>query len=76
MNFVTLWRCGFWISGIAATFYLLTWIAMAWKPKRVLLGGVESLWLRCLVRSVYAGLLIVLLGAIDVIVNDFLFWRP
>jgi hypothetical protein len=75
MRFWLLWQCGFWISGVAAVLYLSTWTVMAWKPSRVLLGGVETLWMRCLIRAIYAGLCLVALGALDAIATDILFWR-
>jgi hypothetical protein len=40
-----------------------------------LLGGVETLWMRCLIRAIYAGLCVVVLGALDAIATDILFWR-
>ena len=70
MVFRTLWQCGAWTLGISGGLYVLTWILMASWPSRVLLGGVESLWLRCLVRAAYVGIAIILLGALDLTFAD------
>lgn len=75
MHSFLLWQCGFWVMGIAVGMYLATWAVMVWKPSRVMLGGVETLWMRCLLRVIYLGLSLILLGALDLVVTDILFWR-
>jgi hypothetical protein len=75
MIFKLLWLCGSCTVGIAAAAYLLTWLTMALWPSRVLLGGVEALWLRFLLRTAYVGVTIILLGAFDALAADLLAGR-
>ncbi len=75
MIFKLLWVCGSWTVGIAGAAYLLTWLVMALWPSRVLLGGVEALWLRFLLRTAYVGVTIILLGALDAVAADLLAGR-
>lgn len=62
------------IAGGLAVF-LLTWRLLLKNPERYLLGGVETIWLKCLTRIVYAGLLVVIFGVIAAVVRTYLFWR-
>jgi hypothetical protein len=75
MTDVQLLSAGAWISGTGGVLFVLTWFFMAKFPSKVLLGGVEGLWLRCLLRVVYAGLLIIILGVLNVMIKTALFWR-
>jgi hypothetical protein len=62
------------ISAVAALLFVITWILMAKYPK-ILLGGVEGLWLRCLIRVVYAGLAIVILAVLNTMLGTILLRR-
>ena len=75
MIFKLLWVCGSWTVGIAGVAYVLTWLTMALWPSRVLLGGVEALWLKFLLRTAYMGVTIILLGALDAVAADLLTGR-
>jgi hypothetical protein len=68
-------RVGAVLAGTAGALFLLTWFVMARFPSKVLLGGVEALWLRCLVRAVYVGLLVIVLGVLNKLLETALFWR-
>ena len=57
------------IALVGGTLFLLTWFFMVKFPSKVLLGGVEGLWLRCLIRVVYAGLLVLILGVLNVMIK-------
>lgn len=67
-----LWICGFTMTGVAVALYLATWFVITRWPSKVLLGGVESQWLKFLLRAAYVGLLIVLVGVVDAVVIDLL----
>jgi hypothetical protein len=66
---------GAWIAGTGGVLFVLTWIVMASFPSRVLLGGVEGLWLRCLIRIVYVGLIVLVLSVLNELIKTALFWR-
>jgi hypothetical protein len=68
-------RAGAWIAGTGGGLFVLTWFVMARYPSKVLLGGVEGLWLRCLIRVVYTGLAILILSVLSEMVRTTLFWR-
>jgi len=57
------------VSAIGGMLFLATWFVMAMFPSKVLLGGVEGLWLRCLIRVVYVGLFVIVLGVVNVIIK-------
>jgi hypothetical protein len=61
------------IAGGLAVF-LLTWWLLLKNPERYLLGGVETIWLKCLTRIIYAGLLVVTFGVVAAVVRTCLFW--
>ncbi len=63
------------ITCVALVLYVITWVLLLWKKDRLLLGGVESLWLRCLVNLAYMGIAVVMLGAIAQALFVFFFWR-
>ncbi len=75
MIYKQLWNCGVWTTGVAAGLYLLTWFVMARWRSGVLIGGVEALWLKFLIRAAYAGIAILFLGAMDAVVADLLLGR-
>jgi hypothetical protein len=75
MNDLQMLKTGAGIAGTGGTLFILTWFVMAKFPSKVLLGGVEGLWLRCLIRVVYAGLLVLLLGVLNEMIRTVLFWR-
>ena len=60
-------------GGMAA--FLMTWQILLKHPERYLLGGVESIWLKCLTRIIYVGLVVVILGVISAVLRTYLFWR-
>jgi hypothetical protein len=68
-------RAGSWIAGTGGVLFVLTWVVMAKYPSKVLLGGVEGLWLRCLIRVVYTGLAMLILSVLNEMVKTTLFWR-
>ncbi len=63
------------ITCISLVLYVTTWALLLWKKDRLLLGGVESLWLRCLVNLAYMGIAVVILGASAEVLFVFFFWR-
>jgi hypothetical protein len=75
MNDLQVLITGGWIAGTGAALFVFTWFFMATFPSKILLGGVEGLWLRCLIRVVYAGLLVLILGVVNVMIKTALFWR-
>lgn len=75
MNDLQILKTGAWIAGTGSALFILTWFVMAKFPSKVLLGGVEGLWLRCLIRVIYAGLLVLLLGVVNEMVRTVFFWR-
>jgi hypothetical protein len=60
-------------GGLAA--FLWTWQILLRHPERYLLGGVETIWLKCLTRIVYVGLVVVILGVMSAVLRTYLFWR-
>ena len=70
-----MFKTGAWIARTGGALFILTWFVMAKFPSKVLLGGVEGLWLRCLIRVVYAGVLVLLLGVLNDMIRTVLFWR-
>jgi hypothetical protein len=75
MNDLLMLKTGAWISATGGALFVLTWIVVAKFPSKVLMGGVEGLWLRCLIRVVYAGLLVLILGVLNELIRTTLFWR-
>ncbi len=57
------------VAGIGSILFLVTWFVIAKFPAKVLLGGVEGLWLRCLIRVIYAGLFVIVLGVANVMIK-------
>jgi hypothetical protein len=62
------------LVGLSLFFYAATWATMVLKPGW-LLGNVTMLWLRTLVRTLTAGLILILLFELNEIVRTILFWR-
>lgn len=75
MNDLQMLKTGAWIAATGGALFVLTWFIMARFPSKVLLGGVEGLWLRCLIRVVYAGLLVMILSVLNEMIRTALFWR-
>ena len=75
MNDLLMLKTGALISATGAVLFVLTWIVMAKFPSKVLLGGVEGLWLRCLIRVIYSGLIVLMLGVLNGLIRTALFWR-
>jgi hypothetical protein len=75
MNDLLMLKTGALISATGAVLFTLTWIVMAKFPSKVLLGGVEGLWLRCLIRVIYSGLIVLMLGVLNGLIRTALFWR-
>jgi hypothetical protein len=75
MNDLLMLKTGALISATGGGLFVLTWFVMAKFPSKVLLGGVEGLWLRCLIRVIYAGLIVLLLGVLNGLIRTVLFWR-
>lgn len=69
MNDAQVLMVGGLVSAIGGMLFLATWFVMAMFPSKVLLGGVEGLWLRCLIRVVYVGLFVIVLGVVNVIIK-------
>jgi len=66
---------GILMSVVGMTAFLWTWKILLKHPERYLLGGVESIWLRCLTRIIYVGLVVVILGVSCAVLRTYLFWR-
>lgn len=75
MNDLLMLKTGALIPATGAVLFVLTWIVMAKFPSKVLLGGVEGLWLRCLIRVIYSGLIVLMLGVLNGLIRTALFWR-
>jgi hypothetical protein len=63
------------IAAIAALAFVATWVLIAKFPSKVLLGGLEGLWLRCLVRVIYIGLAIIVLAVLRDTLVTISLWR-
>ena len=61
------------VAGMAA--FLWTWRMLVMHPERYLFGGVESIWLKCLTRIIYVGVVVVILGVACAVLRTYLFWR-
>jgi len=61
------------VGGLAI--FLATWQILLRHPERYLLGGVETIWLKCITRIVYVGLVVVILGVMSAVLRTYLFWR-
>lgn len=66
---------GIFMSAVGVAAFLWTWKMLLTHPERYLLGGVEGIWLKCLTRIIYSGLVVMILGVACAVLRTYLFWR-